>query len=114
MTTAARVGRSHGAVDRIAPHVLKSTVAAAIERDLGVAVEITAQGLVRFAAKLDAMIPHAGDVGGLVVGVFENLVGTYLPGVGNELKLPLALTLIVTVLVVRPAGMFGRPIFKRV
>jgi len=53
-------------------------------------------------------------VGGFLVGVFENLVGTYIPGVGNELKLPIALALIVTVLVVKPAGLFGRPIVKRV
>ena len=55
-----------GAVDRIAPHVLEGTVAAAVHGDLGVAVEITAEGPVRLAADLDAMIAHAGDVGGLV------------------------------------------------
>ena len=50
----------------------------------------------------------------ILVGVFENLVGTYIPGVGNELKLPIALALIITVLVVKPAGLFGRPVVKRV
>src|SRR5216684_987210 len=58
--------------------------------------------------------PLGAVVGGFLVGVFENLVGTYIPGVGNELKLPIALALIVTVLVVKPAGLFGRPIVKRV
>ena len=53
-------------------------------------------------------------IGGFLVGVFENLAGTYIPGVGNELKLPIALALIITVLVVKPAGLFGRPIVKRV
>jgi len=48
--------------------------------------------------------PLGAVVGGFLVGVFENLVGTYIPGVGNELKLPIALALIVTVLVVKPAG----------
>src|SRR5713226_6408635 len=58
--------------------------------------------------------PLGAVVGGFLVGVFENLVGTYIPSVGNELKLPIALALIVTVLVVKPAGLFGRPIVKRV
>ena len=58
--------------------------------------------------------PLGAVVGGFLVGVFENLVGTYIPGVGNELKLPIALALIVTVLVVKPAGLFGRPVIKRV
>jgi branched-chain amino acid transport system permease protein len=58
--------------------------------------------------------PLGAVVGGFLVGIFENLAGTYIPGVGNELKLPIALALIVTVLVVKPAGLFGRPIIKRV
>ena len=58
--------------------------------------------------------PLGAVVGGFLVGVFENLAGTYIPGVGNELKLPIALALIITVLVVKPAGLFGRPIVKRV
>jgi branched-chain amino acid transport system permease protein len=58
--------------------------------------------------------PLGAVVGGFLVGVFENLAGTYIPGVGNELKLPIALALIITVLVLKPAGLFGRPIVKRV
>ena len=58
--------------------------------------------------------PFGAVVGGFLVGIFENLVGTYIPGVGNELKLPIALALIISVLVVNPAGLFGRPIVKRV
>src|ERR1700742_2679108 len=58
--------------------------------------------------------PFGAVIGGFLVGVFENPAGTYIPGVGNELKLPIALALIVTVLVVKPAGLFGRPIVKRV
>src|SRR6201993_4994781 len=58
--------------------------------------------------------PFGAVVGGFLVGIFENLAGTYIPGVGNELKLPIALALIVTVLVVKPAGLFGRHIVKRV
>jgi branched-chain amino acid transport system permease protein len=58
--------------------------------------------------------PFGAVIGGFLVGIIENLAGTYIPGVGNELKLPIALALIITVLVVRPAGLFGRPIVKRV
>src|SRR5712692_4123950 len=52
--------------------------------------------------------PFGAVIGGFLVGIFENLAGTYIPGVGNELKLPIALALIITVLVVKPAGLFGR------
>jgi branched-chain amino acid transport system permease protein len=48
------------------------------------------------------------------MGIFENLAGTYIPAVGNELKLPIALALIIIVLVFKPAGLFGRAIVKRV
>jgi branched-chain amino acid transport system permease protein len=58
--------------------------------------------------------PPGAVVGGFLVGIIENLVGTYVPGVGNELKLPIALALIVIVLVVKPSGLFGRQEIKRV
>ena len=58
--------------------------------------------------------PFGAVVGGFLVGIFENLVGTYIPGVGNELKLPIALALIITVLVIKPSGLFGRAIVQRV
>jgi branched-chain amino acid transport system permease protein len=58
--------------------------------------------------------PLGAVVGGILVGIFENLVGTYIPGVGNELKLPIALALIVAVLVVKPKGLFGRDTVQRV
>jgi branched-chain amino acid transport system permease protein len=44
----------------------------------------------------------------------ENLAGTYIPGVGNELKLPIALAMIVAVLAVKPNGLFGRTEVQRV
>ena len=49
--------------------------------------------------------PGGAVLGGFIVGVLENVVGAY---VGTELKLTLALIVIVGVLVVRPSGMFGR------
>src|SRR5258706_2441956 len=50
--------------------------------------------------------PWGAVVGGFIVGVLENLVGVYL--IGTELKLTVALILIVTVLIVRPSGLFGK------
>lgn len=58
--------------------------------------------------------PLGAVVGGFLVGVIENLIGTYIPGAGNELKLPIALALIVIVLVVKPTGLFGRVVVQRV
>jgi branched-chain amino acid transport system permease protein len=67
------------------------------------------------AAVLGGLTSPLGAVlGGFLVGVFENLVGTYVPGVGNELKLPIALALIVIVLVVKPTGLMGHTVVKRV
>ncbi|WP_332826125.1 branched-chain amino acid ABC transporter permease [Ramlibacter sp.] len=51
-------------------------------------------------------------VGGFIVGVMENLLGTYV--VGAELKLSVALVLIIGVLVARPSGLFGKAIVVRV
>ena len=70
--------------------------------------------LYAFAAALVGGIdnPWGAVAGGFLVGVLENLVGAYL--IGNELKLTVALVLIVGVLVIRPSGLFGRVTVKRV
>jgi branched-chain amino acid transport system permease protein len=67
-----------------------------------------------FAAALLGGISSPGGavVGGLIVGVLENLVGTYL--IPSELKLAVALILIIIILVVRPSGLFGAAMAKRV
>jgi branched-chain amino acid transport system permease protein len=66
-------------------------------------------------AVLGGLSSPAGAVaGGFMVGVMENLAGTYIPGVGNELKLPIALAMIVLVLVFKPNGLFGRVQVQRV
>lgn len=66
-------------------------------------------------AVLGGLSSPAGAVaGGFMVGVLENLTGTYIPGVGNELKLPIALAMIVAVLVLKPNGLFGRTQVQRV
>ena len=51
---------------------------------------------------------------GFLVGVIENLAGTYLGHVGAELKLSIALVVIILVLVVKPEGLLGRKIVQRV
>ena len=56
--------------------------------------------------------PIGAVVGGLIVGVTENLVGAYL--IASQLKLTVALALIVLVLVFRPNGLFGAAIVRRV
>ncbi|MEP6872914.1 MAG: branched-chain amino acid ABC transporter permease [Burkholderiales bacterium] len=58
--------------------------------------------------------PVGAVVGGLLVGIVENLVGTFVPVVGSELKLPIALCLIVAVLTIKPDGLFGRRVVLRV
>jgi branched-chain amino acid transport system permease protein len=58
--------------------------------------------------------PVGAVVGGLVLGVAINLLGTYVEAIGNELRLAAALAIIVVVLVVRPAGLFGRASVLRV
>jgi branched-chain amino acid transport system permease protein len=48
------------------------------------------------------------------MGIIENLAGTFIPYVGRELKLTIALVLIVAVLMLRPSGIFGRRTVVRV
>jgi branched-chain amino acid transport system permease protein len=50
--------------------------------------------------------PFGAAFGGFAVGVLENLVGAYV--VGSEVKLSVALAIIIVVLVWRPSGLFGR------
>ena len=58
--------------------------------------------------------PIGAVVGGLVLGVVINLLGTYVEAIGNELRLAGALAIIVIVLMIRPAGLFGRVTVQRV
>jgi branched-chain amino acid transport system permease protein len=63
--------------------------------------------LYAFAAALLGGIdsPMGAVIGGFTVGVLENVLGAFV--IGNELKLSLALVLIIGVLLVRPSGFFG-------
>ena len=58
--------------------------------------------------------PFGAVAGGLLLGVGLNLVGAYIDFVGADLRLPVALLIILIVLLVRPAGLFGKPVARRV
>ena len=52
--------------------------------------------------------PSGAVVGGFLVGIIENLAGTYIRFIGTDLKLTVALAIIVLVLIFKPSGLFGR------
>jgi branched-chain amino acid transport system permease protein len=58
--------------------------------------------------------PVGAVVGGLLLGVGLNLLGTYVDFVGADLRLPAALAVILGVLLFRPAGLFGKRVVRRV
>jgi len=58
--------------------------------------------------------PLGAVLGGLVVGVSENLAGSYIGWVGSDLKVLVPFVLIIAVLFVKPTGLFGRPTVGRV
>jgi branched-chain amino acid transport system permease protein len=58
--------------------------------------------------------PLGAVVGSLLLGVLVSLLGTYVDWIGSELRLPVALAVILGVLLVRPAGLFGTPQERRV
>jgi branched-chain amino acid transport system permease protein len=67
------------------------------------------------AAVLGGIDSALGAVlGGLLLGVIVNLAGTYIDFVGADLRLPVALLIILLVLLLRPAGLFGREAVRRV
>ena len=67
-----------------------------------------------FAAALLGGIdnPVGAVLGGFVVGVLENLLGAYV--IGTELKLTVALVLIVATLTLKPDGLLGKKVVTRV
>jgi branched-chain amino acid transport system permease protein len=56
--------------------------------------------------------PLGAVIGGFLVGIIENLGGAYV--VGTELKLTMALIIIITVLTLKPSGLMGRKVYSRV
>ena len=57
--------------------------------------------------------PVGAVVGGLLLGVILNLVGRYVDYLA-ELRLPSALLVLLAVLMIRPQGLFGQVVVRRV
>jgi branched-chain amino acid transport system permease protein len=53
-------------------------------------------------------------LGGIVVGVSQNLGATYIPAIGHDLDLIVPFLIILLVLLIRPTGLFGRASVVRV
>ena len=58
--------------------------------------------------------PVGAVVGGLLLGVTLNLLGAYVDILGPELRLPSALLVLLAVLMIRPAGLLGHIVVRRV
>jgi branched-chain amino acid transport system permease protein len=58
--------------------------------------------------------PFGAVAGGLALGVLLNMLGQYVHPVTSELQLPVALGILLAVLLIRPAGLFGRVVVRRV
>ena len=58
--------------------------------------------------------PIGAVVGGLILGVLINILGTYVEFIGGELRLPAALVVLLIVLLIRPQGLFGHRVVRRV
>ena len=57
--------------------------------------------------------PVGAIVGGLALGVLTTLLGAYVGFISGELELPAAFVVLFLVLLVRPAGIFGRVVVRR-
>jgi branched-chain amino acid transport system permease protein len=67
------------------------------------------------AAVLGGLESPAGAViGGLLLGVFLNLIGQYVGFATSELRLPIAFAVLLVVLLLKPTGLFGRKQVRRV
>jgi branched-chain amino acid transport system permease protein len=67
------------------------------------------------AAVLGGLESPAGSiVGGLLLGVFLNLIGQYVGFATSELRLPIAFGVLLIVLLIKPNGLFGRRQVRRV
>jgi branched-chain amino acid transport system permease protein len=58
--------------------------------------------------------PVGAVAGGLGLGVLLSMLGTYVHAVTPELRLPVALVILLVVLLVKPAGLFGKVVVRRV
>ena len=58
--------------------------------------------------------PAGAVVGGLLLGVFLNLVGQYVHFVTAQLRLPFAFAVLLGVLLLKPSGLFGKRTMRKV
>jgi branched-chain amino acid transport system permease protein len=58
--------------------------------------------------------PVGAVVGGLALGLFTTLLSAYVGFVSVDLELPIAFTVLILVLLFRPAGLLGRHVVRRV
>jgi len=58
--------------------------------------------------------PAGAVVGGLLLGVFLNLVGQYVHFVTAQVRLPFAFAVLLAVLLVKPSGLFGKKVVRKV
>jgi branched-chain amino acid transport system permease protein len=58
--------------------------------------------------------PVGAVIGGLSLGVVINLLSAYIDFVGSELRLPTALAILLVVLIIRPQGLLGHRVVRRV
>jgi branched-chain amino acid transport system permease protein len=58
--------------------------------------------------------PGGAVLAGLIIGVLESLLGGYVSFIGSDLKLAVALLLLLVVLMVKPSGLFGSKRVERV
>lgn len=67
------------------------------------------------SAVVGGMSSYVGAVvGGIVVGVSQAFSTAFLPGLGADLQIIVPLLLIVTVLIIKPEGLFGKTVAARV
>lgn len=72
-------------------------------------------GLYAFAAAVLGGLnsPGGAVLGGVIMGIIENLVGTYIPALA-DIKLVVALLILVLVLLFKPTGLLGKPVVEKV
>jgi branched-chain amino acid transport system permease protein len=58
--------------------------------------------------------PVGAVMGGVLLGVMLNLISQYVTFVTPDLQLPVALGVLLVVLLVRPSGLLGRTVVRRV
>lgn len=58
--------------------------------------------------------PVGAVVGGLALGLFTTLLGAYVGFISVDLELPIAFSILILVLLFRPAGLLGKQVVRRV